>query len=153
VTLIFENGKARLYQGGIEDVGRATPEAIDMIVLCAEEIQGMLEDGSPDPFLAPFTVVRAPNDDSGVKPSKTQIRVAIAAGAAVADAFTKGKRVLVSCAQGRNRSGLVNAIALHKILGCSGREARKRIQALRPRSLQNRAFNVFIDAIPARKVP
>jgi protein-tyrosine phosphatase len=73
---------------------------IDVLVLCAEELQR-----HPHPI-----VLRAPLDDA--RPSNDEKRIALRAAFRVNSLRRQGKRVLVTCAQGINRSGLVVALAL-----------------------------------------
>jgi protein-tyrosine phosphatase len=61
-----------------------------------------------------------------------------------------GKIVLVCCAQGRNRSGLITALAIHKLTGWDGKTCRRVIQERRKDALMNLDFSRFIDRIPER---
>ncbi len=56
---------------------------------------------------------------------------ASALGAQLAKAIKHGARVLVTCRQGRNRSGLVTALALTHLTGCSGVEAVRAVTSRR----------------------
>ena len=67
----------------------------------------------------------------------------------VVAAVRNGRRVLVACAGGRNRSGLVVALAVRELLGCSGAEAVQRVQSLRQDALNNQTFAQHIAALPA----
>jgi protein-tyrosine phosphatase len=58
----------------------------------------------------------------------------------VVTAVRDGKRVLVACAGGRNRSGLVVALAVRDLLPCSGTEAMELVQSRRESALNNVAF-------------
>lgn len=64
-----------------------------------------------------------------------------------------GKRVLVHCYGGRNRSGLVAAEVLMKIQGISGREAMARIDAVAKkkdgsaRALTNPYFRAYLEQL------
>jgi protein-tyrosine phosphatase len=58
----------------------------------------------------------------------------------VVTAVREGRRVLVACAGGRNRSGLVVALAVRDILGCSGAEAMQLVQSRRESALNNVTF-------------
>jgi protein-tyrosine phosphatase len=61
----------------------------------------------------------------------------------------------VTCWAGRNRSGLVTAIALHKLTGFSGVQCVRIIRKARPLALTNLQFRAAIKALPAlpRKIP
>lgn len=62
----------------------------------------------------------------------------------VVEMFEAGRRVLVTCAAGRNRSGLVSALALMKRRGLSGEEAVARVQAMRKDALTNESFAEYV---------
>jgi hypothetical protein len=67
-----------------------------------------------------------------------------ALGRAVADMVASGRRVVVNCAAGMNRSGLIVGRALI-FLGYAPREAIRLIRAARgPKALYNRAFEEFL---------
>lgn len=65
----------------------------------------------------------------------------------VVTAVREGKRVLVACAGGRNRSGLVVALAVREILGCSGAEALQLVQSRRENALNNMTFAGHLAAL------
>jgi protein-tyrosine phosphatase len=66
----------------------------------------------------------------------------------VADAVRDARPVLVHCAAGVNRSGLVNALAVREITGCSGAEAMARVRRARPGALTNEWFVQHLRALP-----
>lgn len=69
-------------------------------------------------------IVRAPNDDDYDRPlTLPEIQIACSAASAVQRAIMMGRRTLVCCAKGRNRSGLVSALALCERFGCGGEAA------------------------------
>lgn len=70
----------------------------------------------------------------------TDIAVASEAAALVAVEVAESRRTLVTCWQGRNRSGLVVAFALVKLYGVSGRRAMRMVRAVRPTALTNDAY-------------
>lgn len=57
-----------------------------------------------------------------------------------AETIRQGGAVLVHCHGGRNRSGLVNALIVRELDGCSGEEAMLRVKAARKGSLVNEHF-------------
>lgn len=61
--------------------------------------------------------------------------------------WNDGARVLVHCAQGMNRSSLVNGVILN-IGGHSGKEAIKIIRAARPGALLNPIFRLYLNSLP-----
>lgn len=145
VSSTREGHNGSLWLGSADEVASGTP--YDVIVLCADEFQ------PPAHIIAgPSTqVIHAPNDDSEKPLTRAQACIALAASRAVARAFREGKKVLVSCMQGRNRSGLVMALTLHRLYGMAGERCRGYIRAKRPHALTNESFNAFLDAIKARK--
>lgn len=91
----------------------------DAVVLCAEEVQELR---------LPVQVLHVPLDDA--RPSPEEVRLAVQGGKTVHELRRRGRRVLVTCAQGVNRSSLVAAIALMHG-GMGAREAIGRIRANR----------------------
>ncbi len=170
--------RGTLWQGGLDDVVSPTTH-YDVIVLCADEFQPDLDDLSrtwqtghqpglddlsrtwqtghqPEASLVvkPGTeVVHAPNDDSEKPLTREQVTLAIQAARRVARAYAQGKQVLISCMQGRNRSGLVTALTLHLLYGLSGDKARAFIRSRVPNALTNPHFERFLSKVPARSAP
>lgn len=97
------NPNRSLWVGAKPPVDRSYPN-IDMIVLCAREYQ---PPALPH-FKGPLVRVAIPDEALDTD----ELRRALAGGAAVAEALSKGKRVLVTCAAGINRSALVASLAL-----------------------------------------
>ena len=86
-------------------------------------------------------VVYAPNDDDfDNKPSREIVKRAIKAARIVAARLAEDRKVLVTCWQGKNRSGLVSALGLHFHLGISGEEATRIVQTRRTNGLRNPIF-------------
>jgi protein-tyrosine phosphatase len=54
---------------------------------------------------------------------------------------SEGAQVLVTCRMGKNRSGLVSALALHLLTGQSGKACIQHIQSRRKGALRNPGFN------------
>jgi protein-tyrosine phosphatase len=127
-----------LAQGSLPD-----PEVIwdhfDVVVFMAEEAQ-------PDVLVLPSKkVLRAPIDDSGAPITTTEERRIQRVLPEVITAVQREKRVLVSCLAGRNRSGLVVALALVHLYPCwAADRIIKRIRARRVAdsgpALTNRQF-------------
>lgn len=97
------NPNRSLWVGAKPPVDRSYPN-IDMIVLCAREYQPQ----TLPHFKGPLVRVAIPDEALDTD----ELRRALAGGAAVAEALSKGKRVLVTCAAGINRSALVAGLAL-----------------------------------------
>lgn len=107
-----------LAQGAAPPIGVELP--FDVVVLAAMEYQ---------PDLPGFTVLHVPLDDGPPPSHADRIRIRGAARK-VADYVRAGKRVLVTCWQGRNRSGVISGLALRD-LGLPGAQAAARIRRAR----------------------
>jgi hypothetical protein len=87
------------------------------------------------------------------KPAAKTWGEAVAAAYEVAYALHVGKAVLVTCGQGYNRSGLINALAMI-ILGYDTEEAIAIIRKQRgPSALRNKTFLKFIRAFVPEELP
>jgi hypothetical protein len=132
-----------LWQGGALDPDRSY-RPFTMIVLCARELQ---------PTLPRFAgrVVRPAFDDT-LYPTAREIAAAVRGAAQVVDEFARGGQVLVTCAAGRNRSGLVMGLALVRLKGAPGPRIIELIRDARgPEALSNRRFAQLI--VTASKDP
>lgn len=98
-----------LYQGSCPRDHEGTPNlwgaGFDVVVLTAHEYQP-----SPDSF--PGTIVVSAPFHDAIDVTDELWRAADAAAATVVKHLADGQSVLVTCQEGRNRSGLVCAIAL-----------------------------------------
>lgn len=65
----------------------------------------------------------------------------------VADEVFAGRKVLVTCAAGLNRSGLITALALRLITGKSGVECVKEVQEKRFGALNNETFAKYVSML------
>lgn len=126
--------------GDVLAVGSAPPEGIrlrpafDTLILCAKEYQ------PSDAWFPDMRVLRVALDDSGPPPTEAEVQAAITAGHEVARQLRCGKKLLITCYMGRNRSALVAGIALLE-LGLSARAAIVNIkQARGRRALSNEHF-------------
>lgn len=114
----------------------------DVVVYMAMPEEG----GQPDVLTMPGKkVLRAPIDDRGAPISETEERRVRRVLPEVVSAVRSGKRVLVSCMHGRNRSGLVVGLAMRHLY--PSMEAQKVVQHIRERrkalsgpALTNRRF-------------
>jgi protein-tyrosine phosphatase len=61
-----------------------------------------------------------------------------------------GRRVLVHCTYGRNRSGLVVALAVRELFGLSGADAANLVRERRRRALNNETFTAHLDGLAAQ---
>ena len=133
----------RLWQGSDPPKGAWLRRfGIDVLVLCAAEKQH-----SPLEFPG-VKVIHAPMDDGSIVPERT----AMDAAAAVVREHKRGKRVLVCCAMGWNRSGLVSALALWLHSGDRpGWMCMKQVQKARDGALFNLAFTGYLASLPPRR--
>ncbi len=94
----------RLWVGAVPPFDRDLPE-FDTIVLCAQEIQ-------PDRADIGFRkqIIRVPLPDNAL--TTDELRRALAGARHVAIALQEGKRVLVTCRAGWNRSAFVASLGL-----------------------------------------
>lgn len=138
-----------LYQGGYPPGGDSlSKQGVHVLVLCAEEHQ----DAS---MYEGLEVILAPGDDDR-RPERLarDIDGWKSAAAQVAEHVMAGKKVLVTCMQGLNRSGIVTALALRELTGMSGTEIVRHIQERRERALFNTTFVAYIVAsFPERQEP
>jgi len=116
----------RLYQGSKPPFGRNLQRAgFDILALCALEHQ-------PRARAFPgIEVLHVPLDDADHPPSELEWRLALGAAKHIALGVRAGRRALVTCMQGRNRSGLVTALSLHFLTGQPGRVCTSYVQQAR----------------------
>ena len=125
-----------LAQGARPPVGVRLP--FDVIVLAAWEYQ---------PKMPGYEVMHVPLDDEFELPVTTEDHMRIQAAArAVARRVRAGRRVLVTCHQGRNRSGVIAGLALVE-LGMPRNQVVRRIRTLR-NGLTNPHFYAMVNGTP-----
>lgn len=136
-----------LWQGGYPvDPQDARQAGFSTIVLCAKELQ--MSGPDDEALFEGLRVINAPLDDRDGSPSRDEVPIAVEAANRVVEDMKAGKHVLVTCAQGRNRSGLVCALVLISWFGIDGREAVKRVKAARPKTLTNPTIAEFLEKVP-----
>ncbi len=106
----------------------------DTLVLCADEYQP-----SSKEFPGISQVIHVPLNDDGSPMTPNEMRFALKAGLEVAKQLRQGRRVLVTCWMGRNRSGVVSALALEN-LGIPYTQAVKAVRKARAFALTNKYF-------------
>lgn len=133
-----------LWQGSQPYTGSRLADAgFGALVLCAVEYQ------PPRGAFPGLQVLHAPNEDDPLFPmSKADLETAVWAATRVQGFLAEGKKVLVTCVAGINRSGLVVALALHKTFGYSGESC---IDIVRDRRLLRDGVALrnpqFVDAL------
>ncbi len=135
INKIAEN----LYQGAIPPKGEIlSKKGFQVLVLCAEENQDTES-------YVDIQVICSPGDDTDDldRFARDLVHWKISA-ARVANAVRKGKKVLVTCMAGLNRSGMVTALALHELTGWSGERIVKHIKSRRSYALCNDTFADYL---------
>jgi protein-tyrosine phosphatase len=137
-----------LWQGAIPPQGPKLQQAgFQLLVLCAMEHQPAATE------FPGIEVIHAPNDDTNLRhPTREELRIAVAAASRVVEALRNERKVLVTCWAGRNRSGLVSALALREYLGISGSAASAMVRMARPDSLTNSQFQACLDRLQAPRI-
>lgn len=134
----------QLWQGSQPPTGsKLAKRGFDAVVLCAREYQ------PPRSYFPGVQVLHAPNEDDPLFPmSKEELETAVWAATRVHGLLEQGKKVLVTCMAGINRSGLVVALSLHKTFGYSGQSC---IDIVRDRRLLRDGVALrnpqFVDAL------
>ena len=126
----------RLYIGSAPASANAVHAAgFRTLALCAIEIQ------PPAQALEGLRVLRCPITDDGSRPMPDEDWIrAVHTAQQVALLVRNDEPVLVTCAQGRNRSGIVCALALHFLYGWRGGECVRYVQMRRKGALGNERF-------------
>ena len=113
-----------LWVGGLPTDSQAVDKNFDAIVLAAREFQEVF----PVHKFPKTQVIHVPLRDPG-KPTTAEQAKALEAGLKVFELNKKGKKVLVTCAAGVNRSALIAGLAM--VVG--GVKADKAINQIRKR--------------------
>ncbi len=132
-----------LWQGAKPPQGSALAMAgFHVVVLCAQEHQ------PKSSLFQRVSVVHCPMDDTDRFPDAREWKDAQRAASIVCNITQRGGNALVSCMQGRNRSGLVSALALHLMTGRNGAWCAECVRANRKNALTNDFFRSWLGAIP-----
>ena len=97
----------RLWMGSRPDP-ESSYSGFDVLVLSAWEYQ-------PRGVFRVPEIIHVPLDDSGSPPTAEEVEGALVASREVARHRRAGRRVLVTCTAGMNRSGLIVALALRRL--------------------------------------
>jgi protein-tyrosine phosphatase len=124
-----------LYQSGYP-LGNLRRAGFGALALCAAEFQ-------PSPSRFPgVLVVSAPMHDHTL--DTPTLEQAERAAEQVCEALLERQPTLITCAMGKNRSGLVTGLVLVRFYGLSGREAVRLIRHKRPGALTNESFADYL---------
>lgn len=116
-----------------------------VVVLCAKEWQ-------PKSSFGDVKVIRCPLDDDRLTPRIAE-RV-VDAALDVSEAMASGSKILVTCWQGKNRSGLVAATAIVMFTGArtNGRAAMAQVRRGRRGAIGNPWYDHFLKSVLPRAV-
>ena len=142
----------RLWQGARPPTGPLLRDlGFDVLVLTAKEYPPA---GWPlDVSFPGVEVLRVHLDDSGEPATPEELRAACRVADEAAARLLRGKRVLVTCYMGLNRSGLVTALILREIYRISGEHAMHLVQVARDGALGNPYFQDFLERLPPPRTP
>jgi protein-tyrosine phosphatase len=132
----------RLWHGGCPvDFGWVRETGIDVVVDVADA-----DAYPPAAEIEGLTYLKCPLVDAGELPDPA---VTLRLAGLVAGLLEDGRRALVHCTFGRNRSGLVTALVVRELLGLSGAEALDFVRRRRDRAVNNEAFAAWLRTLPA----
>jgi hypothetical protein len=133
------NVARRLWVGAKPPFDRHLPD-FDTLVLCAQELQ---------PAVVAFRgrILRCPLPDGEL--TQRQLRLVLESGRNVAGELHGGKTVLVTCAQGVNRSALVAGLGLGLVTYLSADQI---VAILRARRAANCLYNAHFRSILTRYI-
>ncbi len=114
----------------------------EVVVLCAEEWQ---------PKIPGVETIHAPFDDDHQGLDARQTEIAFDAARKTADRIAEGRKTLVSCWAGLNRSGLVCALALASVTNSTPQEAGRLVRSKRDGALTNMAFRGLLSRLELKK--
>jgi protein-tyrosine phosphatase len=130
-----------LWMGSAPPEGNSLAEDFDILILCAVEYQPQNFPGLDVQRVELF-------DDGQVLLSDSNKREVIKLARFVIQQVKAGKEVLVTCVQGRNRSGLICALALMLGWGMTPEQATSKVRAARGwTALMNDDFNRFLKTV------
>lgn len=131
----------RLWQGSNPPQGPALRAlGFNTLALCAREHQ------YPSEMYPGLRVLKVPMDDSAWVP----VEEAQAAARVLADEHRVGRKILVVCNMGLNRSGLVTALTLWHLSGRPGVECLWQVQSRREGALFNHEFSTYLYMLPPK---
>ena len=130
-----------LWQSGLPDDWPQLRGLVDAVVDLADAGPGPTADDLGD-----LTYLKAPLEDGEDLPDEVLLSHLTSL---VADLVREGRRVLVHCTFGKNRSGLLMTLIVRELLGCDGPTALARVRAVRERAVNNERFAEWLSALPA----
>lgn len=136
-----------LFQGSKPLLGRELVQrGFAAVVLCAAELQFTAEE------LPGVEILRCPLDDTLDPIPRATWESVLHTAERVARRVRARRPVIITCAAGKNRSGLVTAATLHCLTGLDGASCVRRVQLCRPGALFNGRFVQELTArLPLRR--
>jgi protein-tyrosine phosphatase len=137
----------RLWQGSNPLKGAVLARArFDVLVLAAQEHQYPASD-----YPGLVRVIGVPLDDRAAPLTYAEAKAARDAAGMAASLWRRGARVLVCCHMGINRSGLISALIIRQVTGCSGKRAVEIVQEGRLSALSNVTFVKHLSALGEKR--
>ena len=130
-----------LWQSGLPEDWAEVRDRVDAVIDVADPGPGP----SPED-LGGLTWVKAPLEDGDELPDPLVLHHL---AGLTADLVRDGRRVLVHCTFGKNRSGLLMTLVVRELLGCDGPTALERVRAVRHRAVNNARFADWLSDLPA----
>lgn len=131
-----------LWQGSFPNLLSAKEAGFEVVVLCAQELLHR-DDVSDEYEVHGMRVIEAPFDDTPW-PTEEELSTARWAAHKVVAAVNNGKKVLVTCHAGLNRSGLICAMAIRLLRKITGHEAVTIVKGCRKNALCNSTFASYV---------
>jgi protein-tyrosine phosphatase len=146
VSLDFNWIVPNLAQGSFPRPAAEAFKIFNVIVYCAEEMQPRMK-----PPAGKF-IFKIPLDDDIYRPVPADVgNLLHTAAKSIASYHLAGHPTLVTCAQGRNRSGLMNGLVLRYAYNMPARDVVKLIQHKRADALSNPMFEQYLLATSLRR--
>lgn len=152
----------RLFMGPLPLPGSHVAQAGFSVLILAASLReyrfayGLTkQDSIPAQFPGvPLVFVVGLTDDYEVPVTESEFRRVMAASETVKHAVREHKKALVTCIMGRNRSGLVTAMALRELCNWSGSRAIQHVRAGReksgtPKVLENPMYVELLERLTA----
>ena len=138
ITPIDDEGRL-FVSGAIDEWSELTSLAISVVI----DLEGGVDEGIPV-LPGGIQYLCIPFEDDAL-PDRA---VLAAATEYVERMIASGRRVLVHCSAGINRSPLFAGVVLHR-LGWSGRDALERLRERRPGALYNELYSAYLENLDA----
>jgi protein-tyrosine phosphatase len=132
----------RLWHGGCPvDFDWVRASGIDLVLDVADA-----DAHPPDGAVDGLVYLKCPLVDEGTIPDPA---LTLGLASLVAGLVRDGRRALVHCTFGRNRSGLMATLLVRELLGLSGADALAHVRARRRNVANNETFEEWLESLPA----